>query len=477
MKQKLLTKVKRKSEKKLKKRSLCYLITAILLLFCLIYTDFSSSATVQAASNVTQKTMYIGNTYTLKINGKVQYGKWTSSKKEVAAVSNRGRITAKKRGQTVITAQIGKKKYRCVINVKQPVTRISLNKSSIKLGRGAQETLKAKVYPSSADNKKITWKSTDTKVAKVSQKGVITPTGDGYCEIQVIAADRKKVLANCYVYVENCSPPVIQKSKYSYELYLIDGLGADGWYEGIERPIYIKTDNPDINSISWKNFYGIWGLNGDPGGFNDVDYTAENAIGDVVKVDGGYLIDAGFENEGNVLFGACGGIGTMNILENGKIVASFSCNVKDYNTEADKAIADIISRAVTDNMTPFEKMQAVCDYFEKKNPRYLPNDGIYLLTLASAPVDPWWKSWRFDSLTTPTILCKIAKQIGGFDKVENGYSKYYGTSQWGSKHWYAEVTVGSETRSYTFCPMSGTGIVDSVPKVNFRDTSKFIRIY
>ena len=83
-------------------------------------------------------------------------------------------------------------------------------------------------------------------------------------------------------------------------------------------------------------------------------------------------------------------------------------------------------------MDPFERMQAAVDYIEKKHPRYLADDGTYLYTFAAEPSDElWFKSWRFDSLTTPTILCAIAKEIGGFDKISNLY--YDGN--W-SEHWY-----------------------------------------
>ena len=128
-------------------------------------------------------------------------------------------------------------------------------------------------------------------------------------------------------------------------------------------------------------------------------------------------------------------------------------------------------------MTPFEKMDAVVNYIEAQNPRYYPNDGTYLYNLAASPLTPWFKSWRFDSLTTPTLLCRFAKRMGGFDKIENGYSKYYGTSDGSWKHWYAELTVGDETRSFTFCPMSYTGYMETVPKIDFKNTANMVRIY
>lgn len=50
--------------------------------------------------------------------------------------------------------------------------------------------------------------------------------------------------------------------------------------------------------------------------------------------------------------------------------------------------------------------------------------------------------------TTPTILCAIAKEIGGFDKISNLY--YDGN--W-SEHWYARVTIGNQTKITRFVRM------------------------
>ena len=82
------------------------------------------------------------------------------------------------------------------------------------------------------------------------------------------------------------------------------------------------------------------------------------------------------------------------------------------------------------------------------------------------------KSWRFDSLTPPTILCSMAKEIGGFDKISNLY--YDGS--W-NEHWYARVTIGNQSKDYTFCPDVSTGNIGEIQKINFLDTSKMTKIY
>ena len=126
------------------------------------------------------------------------------------------------------------------LTVLQPVKQVKLSNSYLTLeGKKDQKTLKAKVYPSSASNKKIIWQSTNPSVASVSSDGMITPVGDGYCYIKAIAADRKKVYTQCYIAVHDCTAPTVQTSKYYYELYLIDGLGKDGWYAESANVLFI----------------------------------------------------------------------------------------------------------------------------------------------------------------------------------------------------------------------------------------------
>lgn len=80
------------------------------------------------------------------------------------------------------------------------VTDILLNKASITLTAGGSETLTATVEPSNATNKNVTWTSSDTSVATVSN-GTITAVGAGTAIITATTADGDKT-ASCSVTVE-----------------------------------------------------------------------------------------------------------------------------------------------------------------------------------------------------------------------------------------------------------------------------------
>ncbi len=80
------------------------------------------------------------------------------------------------------------------------VTGVKLNKTSTTLTVGATETLTATVLPSDATNKNVTWSSSDTSVATVSN-GVVTAKAPGTAIITVTTA-QWAYTADCTVTVE-----------------------------------------------------------------------------------------------------------------------------------------------------------------------------------------------------------------------------------------------------------------------------------
>ncbi|MCH5252654.1 MAG: Ig-like domain-containing protein [Lachnospiraceae bacterium] len=69
--------------------------------------------------NITKKTLYVGNSYQLKVKGTSKKVTWKSSKKSVATVSKKGVIQAQASGKATITAKVSGKKLRCKITVKK----------------------------------------------------------------------------------------------------------------------------------------------------------------------------------------------------------------------------------------------------------------------------------------------------------------------------------------------------------------------
>lgn len=137
------------------------------------------SITAKADSSV----IYTKSKTTTKINvvkdGVTGNATFRSSNKKVATVSANGTVKAKKAGKVNITVQVGNYKQVVKITVKKPT--MKLTKSSAKLKKGKKVTIKVKAAPVS----KVTFKSSNKKVATVSSKGVVKAKKKGTAIITV----------------------------------------------------------------------------------------------------------------------------------------------------------------------------------------------------------------------------------------------------------------------------------------------------
>ena len=159
------------------------------------------------ALNKKVATINVGKTVTVKAtvtpaNAANKTLAWTSSNRTVATVSN-GVVKGVKAGRVVITAKTtdgSNISATCTVTVKQPVTSISLSKKAT-MYTSKKLTLKAKVNPANASNKALTWKSYNTKIAKVASNGVVTGVKAGTVKITATAKDGSRKSATCTVTV------------------------------------------------------------------------------------------------------------------------------------------------------------------------------------------------------------------------------------------------------------------------------------
>lgn len=91
-----------------------------------------------------------------------------------------------------------------IIDEQVNVTGISLNKSSLTMTEGDIQTLIATIAPDNATNKKVSWTSTDSSVAKVDQDGKVTAVKAGTATITVTTEDGGKT-DSCVITVETKS--------------------------------------------------------------------------------------------------------------------------------------------------------------------------------------------------------------------------------------------------------------------------------
>ena len=104
---------------------------------------------------------------------------WKSSNTKVAAVNSKGVVTAKAKGSAVITASCGEYKVTCKITVKNPSLKLTKSSATVKVGKTTK--ISAKATPSG----KVTYKSSNSKIATVSSKGVVKGKKKGTAKITV----------------------------------------------------------------------------------------------------------------------------------------------------------------------------------------------------------------------------------------------------------------------------------------------------
>lgn len=108
------------------KRRGCYLCAASsVLLTIAVLTVFILPTTVVAATgislNATDKKIWVGETYRLKLNNAKGTVEWKSSDEKVAEVNEKGKVKGVASGTATITAVYKKKSYSCIFTVKHPV--------------------------------------------------------------------------------------------------------------------------------------------------------------------------------------------------------------------------------------------------------------------------------------------------------------------------------------------------------------------
>ena len=141
-------------------------------------------------------------------NATTQQHSWASENGKIAKAYgetlNTAKVTAIGVGKTTITYTIGGKEASCEVTVTPrtiSVESITLNKTQLSLVKGATETLAATVLPTTATDKAVTWKSSDTAVATV-ENGVVTAVAAGNATITATAGGKTAI---CAVTVTNPS--------------------------------------------------------------------------------------------------------------------------------------------------------------------------------------------------------------------------------------------------------------------------------
>ena len=175
---------------------------------------------------------------------------WSSSEPSIATASSTGVVTALAQGTTTIIASIDNITASCVVTVSKAdeTSSISLNEIILSLNCGDVFDLIATVFP--LDNTQlITWSSSDSAIASVSQNGKVTAISKGNA---IITASITGASATCSVTVLEKETSGLLFTQYR------NGYAVTG-YEGSDTIVTVPStyNNKPVVSIGTGNGDGF----------------------------------------------------------------------------------------------------------------------------------------------------------------------------------------------------------------------------
>jgi uncharacterized protein YjdB len=117
---------------------------------------------------------------------------WNSTNQDVVSVNNRGRISALKEGESIISVEIIETKSHssCKVIVNSiKVAGISFGESEISIEKGVSYQLNAIINPAESTIKTVKWSSSDTNIADINNDGLLTAKSPGECIIKAKTDD------------------------------------------------------------------------------------------------------------------------------------------------------------------------------------------------------------------------------------------------------------------------------------------------
>ena len=207
---------------------------------------------------------------------------WRSTDTKVATVTDAGLVKGVAVGTAKIKVTVGGASALCTVNVIQPVTSISLNKTSLTMDALNTYQLTATAYPTTAVSRDIAWSSSDSSIASVDEKGLVTAHKKGTATIKATAKDGSNISNSCKVTVSNNGYEVSKVSEFESS-HPYSNNCSDIWVYTVKGATYLElVFDAKTNIEEDFDFLYIYDANGNLIG----KYTGTSLAGKTIRVPG-----------------------------------------------------------------------------------------------------------------------------------------------------------------------------------------------
>lgn len=187
---------------------------------------------------------------------------WSSSDPAVAAVSQNGQVCAIARGQVTVTATTvdGGYSAACSITIIQPVTKIELDRSALRLTLGQSDQLTATIWPDNANDLSVIWETDNAQIATVSSTGLVTAINAGTAQVTVRALNGSPT-ATCTVTINEVVHKIQFRDQDGSELattYVVNNRLA----QAPATPV--KADAVFVGWYAEPTYNTLWDFDTDP---------------------------------------------------------------------------------------------------------------------------------------------------------------------------------------------------------------------
>ena len=149
---------------------------------------------------------------------------WSSSDENIVSITESGEITGVSVGKATITAKCGDVTATCEVEVLPVLAEtVSLNQTTISLKINETYQLAATVSPDNTTDKTVTWTSSDDRIAKVSDTGLVTGISAGEA---VVKASCGEISTECKVTVSGTTgiEEISTSPDSKFDVYNINGI-------------------------------------------------------------------------------------------------------------------------------------------------------------------------------------------------------------------------------------------------------------